>query len=91
VLLAFLGKSQDVAGKERRKRSPGFLFAYSVTPSVVAMGVLNRAKVMSGLADPEDDRLPYVCLACETTLEVQHHNCPVCGSFDVRCSKWVQE
>jgi len=34
---------------------------------------------------------PYVCLACEASLEVQHHTCPECGSFDVRCSKWIQE
>jgi rRNA maturation endonuclease Nob1 len=55
------------------------------------MGVLDRAKEVSGLADSEDESLPYICLACETTFEVQHHACPVCGSFDVRCSKWVQE
>jgi rRNA maturation endonuclease Nob1 len=55
------------------------------------MGVLDRAKVMSGLSDPEEERLPYVCLACETAFEVQYHKCPVCGSFDVRCSRWVQE
>jgi rRNA maturation endonuclease Nob1 len=55
------------------------------------MGVLDRAKEVSGIADSGDDSLPYICLACETTFEVQHHACPVCGSFDVRCSKWVQE
>lgn len=33
----------------------------------------------------------YVCLSCGTGFEVQHHVCPVCESFDVRRSKWVQE
>ena len=59
--------------------------------SVVAMGVLNRAKQVSGMSESEADRLPYVCLACRTPFDVQHHSCPVCGSFDVRLSKWVQE
>jgi len=55
------------------------------------MGVIDRAKAMSGLSETEEERLPYVCLACETAFEVQYHACPVCGSFDVRCSRWVQE
>ena len=55
------------------------------------MGVLDRAKKVSGIAGHVDESLPYVCLACETTFEVQHHSCPVCGSFDVRYSRWVQE
>jgi len=55
------------------------------------MGVLDRAKAMSGLTDPEEDGPSYVCIACETAFEVQYHDCPVCGSFDVRCSKWVTE
>jgi rRNA maturation endonuclease Nob1 len=54
------------------------------------MGVFNRAKQMSGLSTRTDTSLPYVCLACETAFEVQHHSCPVCGSFDIRCSRWVQ-
>jgi rRNA maturation endonuclease Nob1 len=52
------------------------------------MGVLDRAKEVSGLAGSQ--RPLYVCLACETPLEVQYHACPVCGSFDVRRSKWVR-
>jgi len=55
------------------------------------MGVLDRAKQVSGTAEAAEDRLSYVCLACTTPFEVQHHSCPVCGSFDLRCSKWVQE
>jgi rRNA maturation endonuclease Nob1 len=55
------------------------------------MGVLNRAKQVSGISKVDEERPPYVCLACETVFEVQHHTCPVCGSFDVRRSKWVQE
>jgi rRNA maturation endonuclease Nob1 len=55
---------------------------------VVAMGVLERAKEVSGIST-EDGELPYVCLACETPFDVQHHSCPVCGSFDVRRAKWV--
>jgi rRNA maturation endonuclease Nob1 len=55
------------------------------------MGVIDRAKAMSGLTDPEDAGCSYICLACETAFEVQHHNCPACGSFDVRCSRWIQE
>jgi rRNA maturation endonuclease Nob1 len=54
------------------------------------MGVLDRAKEVSGISD-EEEPLPYVCLACETPFEVQHHSCPACGSFDVRRSKWVTE
>jgi rRNA maturation endonuclease Nob1 len=53
------------------------------------MGVLERAKQVSGTAG--DDRLPYVCLACDAQHDVQHHSCPVCGSFDVRRAKWVRE
>lgn len=57
---------------------------------VVAMGVLDRAKEVSKIRAPEsEDEVPYVCLACETAFEVQHHRCPVCGSFDIRFAKWV--
>jgi rRNA maturation endonuclease Nob1 len=55
------------------------------------MGVIDRAKEVSGMSEDGDDRLPYVCLTCETVFEVQHHRCPACGSFDVRRAKWVQE
>ena len=55
------------------------------------MGVLDRAKEVSGISEEDGESLPYVCLACETVFEVQHHTCPVCGSFDVRHSKWVQQ
>jgi rRNA maturation endonuclease Nob1 len=55
------------------------------------MGVLNKAKKVSGISEEGEERALYVCLACETTFEVQHHTCPTCGSFDVRHSKWVQE
>jgi len=59
---------------------------------MVEMGVLDKAKELSGLGGGEsDDTLPYVCLACEAEFEVQHHSCPTCGSFDVRRSKWVTE
>ncbi|WP_159904456.1 hypothetical protein [Salinirussus salinus] len=58
---------------------------------MVAMGVLDRAKEVSGISDGGGEPMPYVCLACETPFEVQHHSCPVCGSFDVRRSKWVTE
>jgi rRNA maturation endonuclease Nob1 len=58
---------------------------------VVAMGVLNRAKEVSGISEEDGESLPYVCLACDSIFEVQHHRCPVCGSFDVRHSKWVQK
>ena len=84
-------ESPDVTVTKRHKQSPSFLSSYCFEVSVVAMGVLNRAKAMSGLAASEEDGLPYVCLACETALEVRHYTCPVCGSFDVRCSKWVRE
>jgi hypothetical protein len=86
-----MAESRDVTAKKCRKQSPAFLFACCIETNVVAMGVLDRARAMSGLTDSEDDGLPYVCLACETALEVQHHNCPVCGSFDIRCSKWIRE
>jgi hypothetical protein len=56
---------------------------------VVAMGVLDRAKEVSGLAADTQPSL-FVCLACEAALDVQHHRCPVCESFDVRRAKWVR-
>lgn len=55
------------------------------------MGVLDRAKQVSGLTTREDGHQPYVCLACESPWPVQHHTCPVCGSFDVRRTRWVLE
>ncbi len=55
------------------------------------MGVLDRAKKVSGLSESGEVEHPYVCLACGRYFEVQHHTCPDCGSFDVRHSKWVQE
>jgi len=55
------------------------------------MGVFNRTKQVSGVTDADGNRLPYVCLACETPFEVQYHTCPVCESFDVRRAKWIQE
>ncbi|MEF8812359.1 MAG: hypothetical protein V5A55_00850 [Halovenus sp.] len=60
---------------------------------MVAMGVLERAKEVSGISDAKVDSeaCPYVCLACEERFEVQYHRCPVCESFDVRCSRWVQD
>jgi rRNA maturation endonuclease Nob1 len=57
--------------------------------AVVCMGVIDRAKRMSVILEEDGESLPYVCLACESVFEVQHHRCPVCESFDVRCSKWV--
>jgi len=61
------------------------------TEGVVVTGVLDRAKEVSGISDGNGELPPYVCLACEAPFEVQHHSCPVCGSFDVRRSKWVME
>ncbi len=54
------------------------------------MGVLEKAKKVSGISKDDEEGPLYVCLACEAAFEVQHHTCPVCGSFDVRHSKWVQ-
>jgi len=54
------------------------------------MGVLDRAKEVSGVKTTGGNRPPYVCLACETPFEVQHHSCPGCGSFDIRRSKWIE-
>jgi len=51
------------------------------------MGVLERAKRVSGLSSPES--LPYVCLSCETRFNVQYHTCPACGGYDIRRAKWV--
>lgn len=53
------------------------------------MGVIDRAKQVSGFAEREDGHRPYVCLACETPYFVQYHTCPVCGSFDLRRTRWV--
>jgi len=54
------------------------------------MGVLDRAKEVSGLSGADEESPPYVCLACDSPFEVQHHRCPACGSFDVRREKWVR-
>ena len=70
----------------------GFLCPPCIRSSVVEMGVLDKAKEISGLGTGEEEEPPpYVCLACETRFDVQHHRCPECGSFDVRCSKWIDE
>jgi len=55
------------------------------------MGVIDRAKQVSGLAEREDGYEPYLCLACGSEYEVQHHACPDCGGFDVRRARWVHE
>lgn len=52
------------------------------------MGVLMKTERTS---DTDGEYSQYVCLSCGTGFEVQHHVCPVCESFDVRYSKWVQE
>ena len=59
--------------------------------TVVTMGVIDRAKELSGLDSSDDGEERYVCLACETTFEIQYHSCPTCGSFDVRCARWTSE
>lgn len=56
---------------------------------MVAMGVFDRAKQVSGISEREDGAPAYVCLACESTFEVQHHSCPKCGSFDLRRARWL--
>jgi rRNA maturation endonuclease Nob1 len=55
------------------------------------MGVLRRTDEKSEASEADGEFPQYVCMACDTAFEVQHHICPVCGSFDVRCSKWVQK
>ena len=54
------------------------------------MGVLDRAKQASGLTEREHGQT-YVCLACESPFDVQYHSCPVCGSFDLRRTRWLRE
>jgi len=88
VVRSAIRKPQDTAGEKSRKLSSPFLFACRICVGVVAMGVFDRAKEVSGITASEES-YPYVCLACEGTFEVQHHSCPVCGSFDVRRSKWL--
>jgi rRNA maturation endonuclease Nob1 len=83
----FRSKPPDSGPIEWHKQSSAFLLVYYIDSTVVAMGVLDRAKKMSGISN--SDEQSYVCLACEKGFEVQHHSCPVCGSFDIRCSKWV--
>lgn len=53
------------------------------------MGVFDKARAIPGFGDTGESP-PYVCLACETGFEVQHHSCPACGSFDIRRSKWAE-
>lgn len=64
-----------------------FLVVRVVSVHVVTMGVLERAKRVSGLSSPES--LPYMCLNCEARFNVQYHTCPVCGTYDIRRAKWV--
>lgn len=54
------------------------------------MGVIDRAKEASGLSKRETGPSAYVCLACESPFEIQHHSCPVCGSYDLRRARWVE-
>jgi hypothetical protein len=54
-----------------------------------SMGVFDRAKDVSHLGEPEGR--PYLCMRCETALEVQYHSCPVCDGYDIRRTKWVRE
>jgi rRNA maturation endonuclease Nob1 len=65
-----------------------FLVAGILRGSVVTMGVLDRAKRASGLSSSKSQ--PYICLNCETRFNVQYHTCPVCGTYDVRRTEWVE-
>ena len=84
----FRSESPDSGGKNSRKLSTRFLAIHRYDTGVVAMGVLMKTGRTS---DTDGEYLQYVCLSCGTGFEVQHHVCPVCESFDVRYSKWVQE
>jgi rRNA maturation endonuclease Nob1 len=74
-----------------KRPTPCFLYPGANIDDVVTMGVIDRAKEFSGLDSSDDGQARYVCLACETTFEIQYHSCPACGSFDVRCAKWTGE
>lgn len=53
------------------------------------MGVFGEANDESHLGNAGDH--PYVCMGCETALEVQYHSCPACGGYDIRRTKWLRE
>jgi hypothetical protein len=84
-------KPQDSGGENLRELSSCFLAIQDDVESVVTMGVLKRTGQAQEGTDTEGNCPQYVCLSCETAFKVQHHVCPVCESFDVRCSKWVQD
>lgn len=59
--------------------------------SVVVTGVFERGSHAPGDTERETDRLPYVCLACESPFAVLYHVCPDCGSYDVRRARWIED
>lgn len=51
------------------------------------MGVLERAKSLSGYGSSSDDAA-YACRACEAEFDLQYYRCPNCDSYDIRNSNW---
>lgn len=78
------------SGANGDERSSSFLPARVVEFAVVAMGVFDRVTDAGSFRETSATG-PYVCLACGSRFEVQHHSCPACGGFDVRRSKWLSE
>jgi ribosomal protein L37AE/L43A len=53
------------------------------------MGIIDRIRRVYEVEGGESS--VYVCLACDTAFDVQHHACPACDSFDLRRSEWVAD
>jgi len=49
------------------------------------MGTLDRVLEHFSVEDAPHE---YVCLACETGYDVQHHVCPECGGYSVERTDW---
>jgi len=49
------------------------------------MGTLDRVLDHFSVEDVPHE---YVCLACETEYDVQHHVCPECGGYSIERTDW---
>jgi hypothetical protein len=81
-------RNRPTAPSKNRLNYPSAFYGRPSWNLVVEMGVFDR---VSGLSQREDGYPTFVCLACESGFDVQHHSCPVCGSYDLRRARWVTD
>ena len=81
---AILRKERDLLGLRFDPRAHGYRDAVHE----LFRQMMQRTLALSAR---EDGHPTYVCLACESGFDVQHHSCPVCGSYDLRRARWVTD